>query len=107
MQVWIRSVAIDDQGLLQVEPALWPDQDLRYIWRTATGVRWNEESGTLQPVAGSSSAHTAWMRRIVEAVRGEYGIELVTREQTVWRNVPANVIDELKAAATPDVGSLK
>jgi len=46
------------------------------------------------------------MRRIVEAVRGEYRIELVTRDQTVWRNVPANLIDELTTGAKPKVHSL-
>ena len=105
-QVWIRSVEIDDRGLLQVEPALAPGQDLRHIWRAANGVRWNEESETLQPVDGSSSEHGAWMRRIVDAVRGEYGMELVTRDQTVWRNVPADLIDELTTAAKPKVHSL-
>jgi hypothetical protein len=98
-QVWIRSIRIDGGGVLQVEPALSPGQDLSYIWRTADGVRWNDRSGTLHPVDGSSSDQARWMRRIVEAVRGEYGIDLVIRDQTFWRNVPSNLIDELSVAA--------
>lgn len=100
--VWIRSIAIDDHGLLEVEPTLPPGQDLRFIYRSATGVTWNEKAGKLHPANGSSSDHVAWMRRIIEAVRSEYGIELVARDQTVWRNAPASLIDELKAAATPE-----
>ncbi|MCC8363777.1 hypothetical protein LK996_11910 [Lysobacter sp. A6] len=54
-QVWIRSIAIDDQALLQVEPTLPPSRDLRFVYRSATGVTWNEKAGTLHPVNGSGS----------------------------------------------------
>ena len=101
-RVWIRWIAIDDQGLLQVEPMLSLGQDFRFIYRSANGVTWNEKTEKLHPISGSSSNHVAWMRRIIEAVRGEYGIELAARDETVWRSVPANLIDDLKAAATPE-----
>ena len=95
-QLPIRSFAIIG-GHLHVEPALPPGEDMRFIYRAADGVTWNDATGTLFPMEDRSSDHVAWFGRILDAAREEYGIALEITDRTAWRDVPADVAAALAA----------
>jgi Integron Cassette Protein Hfx_Cass5 len=80
--VQIDLVEIDPEQQLLVRPRLSPGEDFAFIYRTATGVRWDSIARALTPVPGSAPAHQDWFKRIVEAVRGEYGCALVAAPET-------------------------
>src|ERR1700722_1539719 len=89
--VQIDSVEVDSAQRLLVRPRLSPGEDFAFIYRTPTGVRWDSVARALAPVAGSAPAHQDWFKRIVDAVRDEYGCALVAASETQWINVSAHL----------------
>ena len=45
-------------------------------------------------------SYDRWFRQIIEAVKGEYGCELVVTPETQWRNVE----DSVKLKIAPQLG---
>jgi hypothetical protein len=64
--------------------------DLTHIYRaSASGVVWNAQSRAVCSPVPREWSHADWFVRMVEDVRGEYGLDLVLVESTTWRDAPA------------------
>jgi hypothetical protein len=98
-EIPIKEIQIDAAGYLRVYPDLPPAEDFGFIWRTATGIRWNGSGRFLTSVDQDRSGHLPWFRRVLDAVRSEYGCELTTSSQTQWTNVPDDVRSAMEVGA--------
>ena len=87
----IEEITIDLRGHLLIRPKLAPSEDLSFIWRDATGIRWNEEHRCLCAAEPDRWTHGPLYRQILAAALGEYGICLALTGSTVWTNVAADV----------------
>ena len=61
--------------------------DFRYIYRTASGVVWDEELRAVRSPAPREWSVTDWFLRILTDVRSEYGVEFALATSTEWFNV--------------------
>jgi len=95
----IDSVEIGPAHRLLIRPRLLPEETLEFIYRTGTGIRWEPQSRALSPVESGIPAHVEWFKRIVDAVRSEYGYALVVTPETLWVNVSADLRGTLEAFA--------
>jgi len=87
----IREIGIDDEGRLYVRPS---SSSFSHIYRTATGVDWDEERRRLHSPKPREWSYIRWFEQITADALGEYGIRLTVTEDTAWSNVP----DELRTA---------
>ena len=92
----IEDVSLRGDGFLFVRPALPEGSDYQHIYRAANGIRWSPDLRALQPYELGSSSPAFWFQRMIEAVKNEYGDELVLSEATTWNNVPADMRAELQ-----------
>ena len=85
----IIEIGIDDKVGIYVKPetAKFP-----YIWRSASGVHWDDKKNILCTTNQSGWTHLQWYKQIIGAVRDEYGNELVLTDKVIWTNIP----DDLK-----------
>ena len=97
-EIPIKAIQIDATGYLRVYPDLPPAEDFDFIWRSATGVRWNATGRFLTSVDQDRSRHAEWFRRVLDAVRSEYGCELTTSLETQWSDVSDDVRSAIRAA---------
>src|SRR5215471_1512370 len=95
-EIPIKAVQIDAAGYLRVYPELPPAEDFGFIWRSATGIRWDAAGRFLTSVDQDRSEHAQWFRRVLDAVRSEYGYELTTSSETQWTNVADDVRSAMK-----------
>jgi hypothetical protein len=101
--VAIESVEIDEAHGLIVRPHISPHEDFEFIFRTATGVRWNSTMRALTPVSGSTPSHAIWFGRIVDAMRDEYACTLALTSTTGWKNVPPELREVLEGVSSGGV----
>lgn len=92
----ILRVSIDDAGRLTVQPDLALSDDFEFIWRTASGIRWDSVGRELFAPASTDLSALGWFQGIVSAVQGEYGTSLVLTGDTQWVNVPIDVKQQIE-----------
>jgi hypothetical protein len=90
----IEEIGLDAQGHLFIRPAGASSEEFSYIYRDASGIRWNTTLRTLQAYEPERWEATALYRQMIAAVRREYGVLLVIKPSTRW----SGVSDELRAA---------
>ena len=100
--VAIEVLEIDSEQRLFVRPHLSPGENFEFIYRSATGVRWDSVQRALTPVSGSLPAHGDWLRRIVDAARVEYWCALVATASTRWVNILPDLRRELEVLVSAD-----
>jgi hypothetical protein len=88
----IEEITMDGSGWLTVRPAVPAAEDFEFIYRTATGIRWWPGLRALGLLPEEKSVPPEAFRRILDAVRREYGYELCLTCDTQSVNVP----DELR-----------
>ncbi len=97
VRIPIDEVAIDSMGRLLVRPRIAANEDFEFIYRTASGVRWQSESRCLAPYELKDKAPPWWFRQIVDAVRSEYRQLLKLHPDTIWTNVPADTRRDIQS----------
>jgi hypothetical protein len=90
-QTAIDEIAIDQAGRLLVRPRLGPAHDFAFIYRDASGVRWDAGSRSLVAPAPETWSYLDWLKQIVAAVSSEYGHRLQLTPETRWSGVPAEL----------------
>ena len=94
----IAAVELDDNGRVLVKPPPGSDDGyFRFIFRSATGVRWRSQDGSFHAVEARSLTSAAWFENIVSSVRGELGIDLRLNDETRWVSVPDSVRREIES----------
>ena len=90
-RIEIVEVSLNSGGKLLVVAKLPAESDYRFIYRTATGVRWLPAERALTPADMGTSSPQFWFNKIVHAVQDEYGDELVVTDATKWTNIPESL----------------
>ena len=90
-RIEIVEVSLNSGGKLFVVPKLPAESDYRFIYRTATGVRWLPAERALTPADMGTSSPQFWFNKIVHAVQDEYGVQLVVTDATKWTNIPESL----------------
>ena len=85
----IIEIGIDDQIGIYVKPET---AKFAHIWRSASGVQWDDKKNILCTTNQSGWTHLQWYKQIVGAVLDEYGYELSLTDKTIWTDIP----DDLK-----------
>jgi hypothetical protein len=92
----IEEVGLDEGAGLFVRPALAPSEDFRFIWRTATGIRWSDRLRGLYAAEPGRWSPLELFEEMVKAVRDEYGRSLVVTRDTRWLGVPLDLQTQMQ-----------
>ena len=95
----IIEVGIDDKERIYIKPE---KQNFEFIWRDASGIRWDETKGILYTPKKGEWTFYNWYQQIIMATRNEYGCQLVLTDKTQWANIPSEVKREITQAPTTD-----
>jgi len=93
----IEEVSVHEDGSLRLRPA---DGDFEYVYRAATGVRWDPETRELVAPPPREWTYVDWFRQIVRAVNEEFGQTLAITSATRWTNVAPEIREELLRGLT-------
>jgi Integron Cassette Protein Hfx_Cass5 len=93
----IEEIGLDDQGHLFVRPTAASTDEFTFIWRDASGIRWNRELRTLHAAEPERWDLVQLYRQIIAAVWSEYGVRLSTMPRTVWNRIPAELQTAIEA----------
>ena len=83
----IDEVEIDGAAGILVRPRIPANEHYEHIYRTASGVRWQQQTRALVVYEVKGMPPAWWFRQIVAAVESEYGQRLELRPDTRWTNV--------------------
>ncbi len=92
-KVHIEKIEIDVSGRLLVTPVA--GFDFAFIYRAATGVRWDNASSSLVAPKPKDWSYLNWFENIYASVRSEYGDQLIIFSNTKWFNVPNELRREI------------
>jgi hypothetical protein len=92
----VAEIQIDQHGRLLVIPVDF-DPRRQFIYRTATGVLWEETSNAFVAAAPEKWQHGEFLTHMLHEVQGELGECLRVTDQTRWVNVAPEVERELSS----------
>jgi hypothetical protein len=99
-RVWISELTIDEEGRLLIRPdRQGAEGRFSEIYRSASGVHWDEVAESLYCPKPREWTYAQWFKQAVDAVAEEYGRELVLASSTQWSNVPADVRAQIEESA--------
>lgn len=95
----IKRIEVTESGELLVTPVenaanakeLYP-----FIYRTATGVSWNEPKQSFASPVPREWSYFQWFANIVSSAVSELGVRLVVTPSTQWVNVPNDLQNQLE-----------
>ena len=87
----IKKIVVDPHGHLQVCPDVSVCGGFKYIWRDASGVRWDNATEALMAYEPDRWQADKLFQQILCAVASEYGWKLEITQDTVWVDVPDDV----------------
>lgn len=85
--VSIAQIQIGPTGALGVTPE---SENFSYIWRDASGVRWDNRAKSLFTIYNDISPIDGF-KLILSAAKNEYGITLLVANTTIFINVPEEI----------------
>ena len=97
--VSIVAVMIDRERRLRVYPEISDVDGYAYIYRDASGVRWDVEDQCLYSQEPEKLTYQDWFDIIRSAVMREYGDNLVLTNYTEWKNVAAEIRADCESRA--------
>ena len=80
---------------LSVTPVINWNDFFQLIYRTATGVVWNERNQCFMSPVPKEWSHFDWYANIVTSVISEMGVNLIITPETKWLNVPERLKKEI------------
>ena len=86
----VAEIEIDQHGRLLVLPA-GIDPGRQFIYRTASGIRWEESSNAFVAAAPENWEHGKFLAHLLHEVRGELGESLRITDQTRWVNLAPEI----------------
>ena len=96
-EIEISEIAVTETGEIQVTHIInWKDL-FQFIYRTATGVEWNEKSQCFMSPAPRDWSLFDWYANIVGSVASEMGVVLKVTQNTKWCNVPKELQGDIEA----------
>ena len=96
----IKEIQIDTLGRLIVFPQ---KEKFSFIWRSATGVHWDDKGLFLYSPKPRGWSYFNWYTQIVGAVKSEYGIDLLPTKETIWVEIPDNLKKQILNYSEPEI----
>ena len=93
----IEEIGLDEQGYLFVRPSAASANEFSYIWRDASGIRWNAQLLAFFAAEPGRWAVSDLYKQIVAAAYREYGVQLRATPSTVWSRIPADQRTSIEA----------
>ena len=93
----VDEVKMDAAVGIVVRPRIAPGEGYEFIYRMASGVRWNPERRAFVVFEPKEMSAAWWFRQIVTAVQSEYGHRLELRQETRWTDIPQEVRLEMES----------
>ena len=84
----ITKIEILQSGELSVTPVVNWNNSFQFIYRTATGVAWNEKSRCFTSPVPKEWSHLDWYGNIITSVLSEMEVNLKVTPKTEWLHVP-------------------
>ena len=81
---------------LSVTPIVNWNDFFQFIYRTATGVVWNDKNQCFMSPIPKDWSHFDWYANIVASVISEMGVKLIITPETKWLNIPKSLQEEIK-----------
>jgi len=88
-------IELHKSGELSVTPINNWNNLFHLIYRTATGVKWNEKSQCFMSPVPREWSYLDWYANIVTSVQSEIGVNLKVTKKTEWLNVPKELKKEI------------
>lgn len=96
-EIEVTEIAVLDSGEIRVTPIINWNDFFQFIYRTATGVVWNETSQSfISPVPKDWSLFD-WYTNIVGSVISEMGVFLKVTPNTQWHNIPMELRQQIES----------
>lgn len=96
-EIEISEIAVMETGEVRVTPIInWNDL-FQFIYRTATGVEWNESAQCFMSPAPRDWSQFDWYANIVSSVASEMGVVLKVTQKTKWVNVAKELQGDIEA----------
>ena len=91
----IAKIEILRSGKLSVTPIVNWKNLFQFIYRTATGVTWEEESESFISPIPKEWSYLDWYGNIVASVTSEMGVNLKIAQRTKWKNISDKLQKEI------------
>ena len=91
----ITKIEVLPSNELSVTPIVNWNDFFQFIYRTATGVSWNDKDQCFMSPAPKEWSHFDWYVNIVTSVISEMGVNLTITPDTKWLNVPESLKNEI------------
>jgi hypothetical protein len=91
----ITNIELLNTNELSVKPAVNWNNSFQFIYRTATGVIWNEKTQCFMSPIPKEWSHLDWYANIVTSVLSEMGVNLIITPNTNWLNMPEDLQNEI------------
>ncbi|MDR3264116.1 MAG: hypothetical protein LBT30_07400 [Clostridiales bacterium] len=92
--VFIEKISLDKNGILSIAPK---NGSFEFIYRSATGVRWNENKRCLFHKLSVDDVSVLWLyKEILSAIKSEYGVILKISPETIFENLNSSNITDIK-----------
>jgi len=100
-QAPIKEIRIDNNGHMHVLPAIEICGSFDFIWRDASGIRWDTNVASLIAAEPDRWEYFKLFGQILAAVQSEYGWQLSIAPNTLWFNVPNELRQRIESFTTP------
>jgi len=95
----INSIFLNEKGVLCVKPK---GISFNMIYRSATGVHWDNKEKCLIHNPSANWDHMQWFKQMVSAVKEEYGVTLVVTGKTSFYGIDNTTVKAIKNLSQPD-----
>ena len=96
-EIEITEIAVLATGEIRVTPVVNWNDFFQFIYRTATGVVWNETNQSFMSPVPKDWTVFDWYKNIVGSVISEMGVLLKVTPKTQWHNVPNNLMQQIES----------
>ncbi|MFC1542490.1 hypothetical protein ACFL4M_01200 [Pseudomonadota bacterium] len=92
----IKEILIDKDDQFCVVPDVAVCGDFEFIWRDASGIRWEPMINALIAYEPKKWEPLKLFEQMMAAVAGEYGWQLYLNDHTEWKNVPGKLRKQIE-----------
>lgn len=91
-KVEITEISITETGELLIKPKENKDNFFQFIYRTATGINWDDKKQSFKTPKPKERSYTDWYENIIDSVIDEMGEKLEVTSETKYNNLPDELI---------------
>ena len=93
----IKEISIEEDGRFCVYPDISVSGDFEFIWRDASGIRWDNKINALIAYEPHRWEPVTLYAQIILATKSEYGCQLYLTPGTSWRGVTEEIKEQIQS----------